>query len=228
MRLANAWPGQTTITGSTVGGRAILIAGSVQGVPGVDEFSGNVTSPETVSGVVPTGDFDGVATNTYIFANSLQNVQAPLGSYINPINSASDPVRNLRFNFGFSSSGSESVDGILADFGANSLGNLQGFNGDTAVFFTGAPFVDIAISDAAELARSFLKKVAKDVPSIEISSATIGSGAYGPPDSNPDYYGPFWTIGYQYEEYDKNKHQTLFPLYYYRASGGGVSNLLLK
>ncbi|MEI6605564.1 MAG: hypothetical protein WCP35_09660, partial [Verrucomicrobiota bacterium] len=228
MRLGNTGPGQTTISGSTVGGRAILIAGAVQGVAGVNEFSGNVTPPETISEVVPIGDFDGVATNTYIFANSLQNVQTPLGSYIRPINSAGDPVRNLQFNFGFGSSGSASVDGILADFGVNSLGNLQGLNGDTAVFFTGAPFVDIAISDAAELARSFLKKVAKDVPSIEINSATVGGGAVDSIDRNPSYYGPFWTIGYQYEEYDKNKHQTPFPLYYYRATGSEWSNLLLK
>ncbi|MCX6872955.1 MAG: hypothetical protein NTW21_03985, partial [Verrucomicrobia bacterium] len=234
MRFGNAAPGATTITGPA-GSNVILIAGEVGGLPGVSESSGSVTPPETVAGVVPnpppfSNDLDVIGSDTYVFANSLQSASAPAGTYIRPFNSAGDPIRNVKFNFGFAAgNGTLSVDGILGDFGVASLGSFQGLDGDTAIFFTSAPFIDIAISDAAEEAKRFLRSVVRGRDSVGFGAASVNQGKIIDPGTDYDYYGPYWTIGYDYDRYDKDRDKVPpphFPLYYYFDQHGQLQYLL--
>jgi len=97
------------------------------------------------------------------------------------------------------------------------------------IFFSHAPYIDIAISEAAEMARRFLKRdVAKTVRRGG-AQALVSSGAVTPIDGDPSYYGPYWTLGYDYDTYDQKREETpppYFPLYYYKDDKGQTQYLL--
>ena len=202
----------------------VLIGGQTKGPAGTNEISGNIQPNEKVAAVNLSPDLDVAGSDTYFIGNSLQSSSSPLGSYIGPIHGVSqgDPIRNMRFNYALSPGG---VDGILADFGSDaSLGSLGGLNGDTTVFFISAPYIDLEVSDAAAWAREMMRR---DVMKTRIgtqgvvfksNSATVSSEPI-----TLEYFGPFWTVGYEYEQYVNGRDAQpapLFPLFYYMDKDG--------
>ena len=209
----------TTITG-VANSKVVLIGGSISGLPGVSEVSGNL-QPDGKEGLVNfKPGIDGDNTDIFFIANSLQSASSAKGSFISPIN----PLENLRFNYKFSNS----IDDILTEalsgnFGA-SLGNdaskrpLDSLKGDSAIFFQSAPFTDLAISDAADKARNFLtRSINTNISNVGKIGASIDRASVAKSDGLAEYAGPFWTIGYDYDLYELNKERVpglQFPLYY--------------
>ena len=228
-------PVVTKFTGP-LGSKVVLIGGETKGLPGVNEVSGNRQPDEAVGVVNLDPDLDVAGSDIFFIANSLQSTSAPAGSYIRLIHGVpADPIRNLRFNYTFAAGG---VNGILTDAvdggafgGAASLGALSGLTGDTAAFFSSAPFIDLAISDAAELARNMLKKGVAKTDLMGKVNSLIDSGAVAAPGVSLVYFGPYWTIGYDYDQYMGKQGEVpppLFPLYYYFDADGKPVYLLTQ
>jgi hypothetical protein len=223
------------ITGPA-GSKVVLIGGETKGLPGVNEVSGNRQPGELVSVVNLDPDLDVFGSDIFQIANSLQSTSAPAGSYIRLIHGVpADPIRNLKFNYTFAAGG---VTGILNDAvnggsfgGPATFGSLSGLLGDTSVFFSSAPYIDLAISDAAELARNMLKKGIVKTDLMGKVDSLVDSGAVAAPGVSLVYFGPYWTIGYDYDQYVSKAGEVpppKFPLYYYKGKDGNPVYLLTQ
>ena len=224
-------PKDQAILKGTAGSTAVLIAGDFGGASGTNETTGNLPDPDDI----PDSDLDIKTTNTYLIANSLSAPSASRGSYLIPFFSSGDPIKQLIFNYQFPSGGvkgvfEDAVDGM--DFGSSLGSRLDGVSGDAAALFNNGPVIDLAMADAAELARSFFRK---GVTGVEVSASNVQSsvdrGVVDKADGAFDYYGPYWTIGYDYELYLRERAKaegSPFPLYYYYDASGKLVYVLSK
>jgi hypothetical protein len=174
------------------GANAVLIAGSIEGQPGINELNPGLVSP------LAEGTLRG-NHNLFVFGNSQATQTSPNGSNLSPANP--DPIE---FDFKFSGAGKGSVDQILANFGADgslpATASSGGSGMSQAFIFSPTPIIDVQFSDAAALLRQFLKSVLKEGQAGVVGyepAPREGLGLEG----ESGYFGPYLTTGYEYLTY---------------------------